>query len=176
LGLIIPSRTQSKQANMRLDDRIPQESSLPHTHADIERLIPHQGDMCLLDRVQQCTDEMIVCTTTSHRSMNHPLRIDGRLAAIHLCEYGAQAMAVHGGLLAQTQGSVAKPGLLVALREVKLSVDTVDSTFDQLEVRATRINASDSAWQYRFSISAGELELASGRATVMMRETGDPPE
>ncbi len=132
--------------------------------------------MCLLERVERYGDEMIVCTTTSHRSMNHPLRIDGQLSAIHLCEYGAQAMAVHGGLLAQAHGSVAKPGLLVALREVKLSVDTVDSTFDHLEVSATRISASDSAWQYRFSISAGEIELASGRATVMMRETSDKPE
>jgi predicted hotdog family 3-hydroxylacyl-ACP dehydratase len=144
-------------------------TDLPTCRADIEQLIPHQGDMCLLERVQRCTDEMIVCTTTSHRSMTHPLRIDGELAAIHLCEYGAQAMAVHGGLLAQGHGSVAKPGLLVALREIKLAVDVVDSTFEQLLVSATRINASDSAWQYAFSVSAGDIELASGRAMVMMR-------
>jgi predicted hotdog family 3-hydroxylacyl-ACP dehydratase len=112
---------------------------------------------------------MIVCTTTSHRSATHPLRIDGELAAIHLCEYGAQAMAVHGGLLAQARGSVAKPGLLVALREIKLSVDVVDSALEQLQVSATRINASDSAWQYAFSVLAGDVELASGRAMVMMR-------
>lgn len=143
---------------------------LPAQRADIERLIPHQGDMCLLERVQRYTDEMIVCTTASHRSMTHPLRIDGQLAAIHLCEYGAQAMAVHGGLLAREQGAVAKPGLLVALREVKLAVDRVDDTLEQLEVTATRINASDSAWQYTFSVRADGVELASGRAMVMARE------
>lgn len=64
-------------------------------------LIPHQGSMCLLDSVAHWDDVRIHARSGSHARDDNPLRRDGRLRALHLCEYGAQAMAVHGGLLAQ---------------------------------------------------------------------------
>ena len=50
----------------------------------------------------------------------------GVLRALHLCEYGAQAMAAHGGLLARDTGGGAKAGMLVALRGVALHVARID--------------------------------------------------
>jgi len=83
--------------------------------------------MCLLDTVVGWDDERIHLETDSHRRADKPLRSDGVLRAVHLCEYGAQAMAVHGGLLAQRAGTVAAPGLLATssvpvLRAIGLTV------------------------------------------------------
>ena len=70
-------------------------------HAELEALIPHAGGMCLLDTVESWDAETIHCRSLSHLRADNPLREKGRLAALHLAEYGAQAMAVHGGLLAR---------------------------------------------------------------------------
>jgi predicted hotdog family 3-hydroxylacyl-ACP dehydratase len=71
-------------------------------------LIPHQGAMCLLERIVDWNDTNIRLATTTHASPINPLRSNGRLRAIHLCEYGAQAMAVHGALKAQAAGTKAQ--------------------------------------------------------------------
>jgi len=65
------------------------------------QLIPHDGVMCLLDGVEHWDDEVIHCWSESHLDQGNPLRGPSGLPAMHALEYGAQAMAVHGGLLAQ---------------------------------------------------------------------------
>ena len=82
---------------------------------------------------------------------------------MHLCEYGAQAMAVHGGLVAQREASVAAPGLLVPLRDVALHCDFVDDLAGEL-MSGRRLQASDAAWQYDFRVDARRRLLAQGRA------------
>ena len=131
-------------------------------------LIPHQGTMCLLDTVIAWNAERIVCTTHSHRRLDHPLRNDGILRAIHLCEYGAQAMAVHGGLLARAHGAVAKPGLLVSLRAVQLHLARIDVLHDALIVEADKLLDSGASWQYQFRVRHQDALLAQGRAIVML--------
>lgn len=141
--------------------------NLPSGREQIARLIPHQGQMCLWDEVLEWDAEVIHLRTTRHRDPAHPLRSHDRLRAIHLCEYGAQAMAVHGGLLAQVVGGVARPGMLVALRAVELHVARIDQLAGDLEANARVLIGGDSGWQYSFDIShAGQL-LAAGRAAVM---------
>src|SRR5262245_26806280 len=92
----------------------------------VAALIPHQGTMCLLERVLEWDRDHIVLATATHRSPTNPLLLDGRLRSIHLCEYGAQAMAVHGGLSAQADGRRAQPGFLVSLRDVQLHVEFIE--------------------------------------------------
>ena len=135
----------------------------------IAKLIPHQGAMCLLDRVIEWDKDRIVLATTTHRAADNPLRLDGRLRAVHLCEYGAQAMAVHGGLSAQADGRAAQPGFLVSLRDVKLNVDFVDSLDGELHVSAQRLLESAGSWQYAFEVKHGADVLASGRAAIIAR-------
>jgi len=141
----------------------------PINREDIEALIPHAGLMSLWDRVLEWTDTRIVLSTERHRDADHPLRSGGRLRAVHLCEYGAQSMAVHGGLRASQRGGVALPGLLVALRGVELGVDRIDQLPHALICEATVLIDSDSGWQYSFRIHHDEVLLASGRAAVMVR-------
>ena len=133
-----------------------------------QHLIPHRGAMCLLDAVVTWDETGIHARADSHRDSQNPLRADGRLHAVNLCEFGAQAMAVHGGLLAQREDGVAAPGLLVSLREVKLHVARVDDLLHDLDVHARRIAVGAGAMQYAFRIEHAGVVLAEGRAAVMI--------
>jgi predicted hotdog family 3-hydroxylacyl-ACP dehydratase len=130
-------------------------------------LIPHRNAMCLLDAVIAWDDASVHVRAVSHRDPDNPLRSDGILRSVHLCEYGAQAMAIHGGLLAQRDGRVATPGLLVSLRAVKLYVAHIDDLPDELDVYAQKLLDSGTSWQYEFRIAHRAQELAQGRAAVI---------
>ena len=127
------------------------------------QLIPHAGRMCLLDRVIAHSDRDIECATGTHRDPDHPLRRDGQLAALHLTEYAAQAMAAHGALLA---GGNAQPGMLAALRDIRLHVDRIDTIDGDLTIRATRRLAQRDGSLYDFSVRAGERLLCEGRIAI----------
>lgn len=133
--------------------------------------------MCLLERVIEWSEERILLETTTHRALENPLRRDGRLRAIHLCEYGAQAMAVHGALrtrgaarqaAAETRPSAAAPGLLVSLRAVAFSRDYVEMLPGFLRVEAICLHATTATLQYRFRVSHADEILADGRAAVVL--------
>ncbi|MBB1059889.1 phosphotransferase [Marilutibacter spongiae] len=134
--------------------------------AGILARVPHQGTMCLWDAVVDWDATSIRLHADNHRDAAHPLRRRGRLAAVHLCEYGAQAMAVHGGLLGDGEDAPPRAGMLVALRAVRLHVARVDALPGPLEGAATLLAAGPSSQQYAFEIRhAGEL-IAEGRAMV----------
>ena len=131
-------------------------------------LIPHQYEMCMLERVLAWDENAIRLATDTHRSPSHPLRHEGRLRSMHLCEYGAQAMAVHGALKAKANGGAADPGMLVSLRAVSFSRDYIEDLPGELIVEAHCLQASATTLQYQFRVThAGEL-LAEGRAAVML--------
>ena len=139
-------------------------------HEPIAALIPHQGAMCLLEEILSWDDERIVLRTGTHRSPGNPLRnAAGRVRALHLCEYGAQAMAVHGALSAHKAGGTARPGFLVSLRAVELHCDWIETIDGPLEVEASRLLASPESWQYAFRVRANLELLAEGRAAVVAR-------
>ena len=132
----------------------------------IAGLIPHAGRMCLLERIVSWNDDEVLLATTTHGDPDNPLATPVGLRAIHLCEYGAQAMAVHGGLTAEAQGRRALPGLLVSLRDVELNSDYVQDLAGELEIAARRLHDSGTAWQYVFRVTHAGRLLAQGRAMV----------
>jgi len=136
---------------------------------ELESLIPHAGGMCLLDGVTAWDDSSITCVTQSHALDNNPLRTAAGLHSLHLAEYGAQAMAVHGGLLARAEGRKAAPGFLTMLRAVKLHRQRVDDLAGELTVQAQQMMAADSGWTYNFVVSHQGQALAEGRVMVMMQ-------
>ncbi len=131
-------------------------------------MIPHQGAMCLWDAVTAWDDARVTLRSASHRAADNPLRSHGRLRALHLCEYGAQAMAVHGGWRGQASGAPVRPGMLVALRGVHLHVAYVDTLAGDLECVAEVLVESEDSQQYAFRISCDGVLLAEGRAAVML--------
>ena len=136
-------------------------------HDELTNLIPHAGTMSLLNGVLSWDDKQIVCQAVSHTSQENPLRCDQGLSALHGIEYGAQAMAVHGGLLAREQNQKAVPGFLAALRQIKIHVEWLDKIKEPLSVKATQLLGDGGHYMYDFSLSVSDQLLLSGRATVM---------
>ena len=130
-------------------------------------LVPHQGAMCLWDEVLGWDPRRIALRARNHADPAHPLRDAAGLRGLHLCEYGAQAMAVHGGLRAQATGRRAAPGLLVALRGVEIHRARIDDLQGPLDGEAELLVDGDNGWQYAFRISHAGVLLAEGRAAVM---------
>lgn len=138
----------------------------------ILELVPHQGAMCLWDEVLEWDAQTIQLRAHNHRDAAHPLRANGQLRAVHLCEYGAQAMAVHGGLLAHATGGRAPPGMLVSLRAVAFHVGYVEALDGELTVEAERLLETPASWQYAFRVLHLDRLLAEGRAAVMILPAG----
>jgi predicted hotdog family 3-hydroxylacyl-ACP dehydratase len=134
---------------------------------EIAALVPHQGRMCLLERILEWDTERLLAVAVSHRAAHHPLASGGRLRALNLCEYGAQAMAVHGGLVAQAAGTRAHPGLLVSLREVRLYRTDLQDLAGELEIEVQRLLAGAGSWQYSFEARHAGAQLGSGRAAIV---------
>lgn len=129
--------------------------------------IPHQGRMCLLEGVESWDAEQIRCRAASHRAADHPLRAHGRLGAACGIEYAAQAMAVHGALLAPVDGEAPRAGYLVSVRGVELHVARLDDIAEDLTVSASRLSGSGDTILYQFSVHAAERLLLAGRAAVV---------
>ena len=134
----------------------------------IARHIPHQGRMCLLDRVEAWDVQRITCVSGTHRASDHPLRAFGRLGAACGIEYAAQAMAVHGALLASPSAPTARAGYLVSVRETRLRVARLDDLADDLIVEAESMARDAHTVHYWFAVSAGGRLLLDGRAMVVL--------
>jgi predicted hotdog family 3-hydroxylacyl-ACP dehydratase len=131
-------------------------------------LIPHAGSMCLLDAVEAWSTDGIRCISYTHCDPANPLRSDGELAALHLVEYAAQAMAAHGALLAR-EGPQA--GMLGALRDVRLYVKRLDDLPEALIVSATRRLARSDGLIYDFTVQLQESPLrllSEGRISIVL--------
>lgn len=139
------------------------------TRVQIMALVPHAGAMCLLDRVLEWdADHIRCCSDSYHRDPGHPLHHAGRLAAINLVEYGAQAAAVHSGLLAsQSSERYAPGGFLAGLRDVVLNSGPVDAISTPLDVYAYREMGGAQGMIYRFAVDSDGATRCSGRLTIV---------
>ena len=135
-------------------------------HEELCSLIPHSFDMCLLDRVESWDENNIVCYSLSHISQTNPLRRDSSLSSIHLLEYAAQAMAIHGGLHDRELGRQMSDGYLAALRDVKIELYSIDTIEGELKIEASKLLSQGGNMIYSFKVLSLDAELASGRATV----------
>jgi predicted hotdog family 3-hydroxylacyl-ACP dehydratase len=133
--------------------------------------IPHQGTMCLLDRVEEWDAQRVRCRAISHRAPGNPLRAHGRLAAACGIEYAAQAMAVHGALLAQ-HDAAPRAGFLASVRGAALHVARLDDITADLMVEAARFSGDGNNVLYDFSIHADGVVLLEGRAAVILDAQG----
>lgn len=143
----------------------------------IERHIPHQGRMCLLEEVMEWDELHIRCRSGTHRASDHPLRSRGRLGIACGIEYAAQAMAVHGALAGGALGDSAigdkrpsrrsQAGFLAGLRDVRMYALRLDGAAD-LICEATLIAGDRLSALYEFALWSDALKVLSGRATVVL--------
>ncbi|MFY9328619.1 MAG: 3-hydroxylacyl-ACP dehydratase [Georgfuchsia sp.] len=129
--------------------------------------IPHQGSMCLLDAVSAWSPTRIRCTASSHRDPSNPLRSGNRLGIACGIEYAAQAMAIHGALLAASD-QPPHQGYLVSVRNVSFGDERLDQIDAALQVDAERLTGDDNTVLYQFHVRSPDQLLLSGRAAVVL--------
>jgi predicted hotdog family 3-hydroxylacyl-ACP dehydratase len=137
--------------------------------AGIERLVPHAGAMCLLDRVNEWDATTISCTSAAP-GPDHALARDARVPAIAATEYAAQATAAHGALLEPQ--APARAGMLAALMDVRLGVEMVPSDEGALAIRAQVLSRSAAGCLYSFEVGTARTPIASGRLMVALLPEG----
>jgi predicted hotdog family 3-hydroxylacyl-ACP dehydratase len=135
---------------------------------DVRALLPHDGTMVLLERVDDWDKRHIRCTATSHRAPTNPLRDKDRLPAIAGIEYAAQAIAAHGALVEGAAADRASMGLLAGVRNVRLYADRLDGPFPALTICATKMLGERQRAIYSFTIESESGRLLEGRATVVI--------
>jgi predicted hotdog family 3-hydroxylacyl-ACP dehydratase len=144
----------------------------PHTPdtldaAGIAARTPHQGTMCLLERLASWSAHGLCCRTTTHRDPANPLRTARGLLAPAAIEYAAQAMALHGALVAPSEGGPG-PGYLASVRGVRFAGARLDAIEGALQVEVERLAGDDRQILYRFTVGDGHAAFAEGRATVVL--------
>lgn len=144
---------------------------MPLNRADIESLIPHAGDMVLLDHIVSCQADSLHARTASHLEAGNPLRHWQKLPISAGIEYAAQAAAVHGALTAQPSGAN-RPGFLALVKETRWYVDRLDDITFELDIRVTQLSVQPASVMYSFQVSAEENTLLTGRLAVFFAEPG----
>ena len=135
--------------------------------AEIAAMIPHAGPMCLLDGVIDWDGQKIRCLSRSHRDQANPMRAGGELSVLCGIEYAAQAMAVHGGLAGIIDGKP-RAGYLASLRDVVCRGERLDQLDGDLIIDAEQLMGDEGRVIYQFAVRVGEVEVLSGRATVVL--------
>lgn len=145
----------------------------------IEAHIPHRHAMCLLDEVLSWDPQRISCRSTSHREAGNPLRARGRLGIACGVEYAAQAMAVHGALVAAQMPApsrgVPAAGYLASVRGVRLYVVRLDDVPGDLVCEAVHLAGDGGTALYEFELRSGVRRLLTGRASVIFDANQRPP-
>ena len=139
-------------------------------------LIPHAGNMCLLDRVTEWDENTIICESSSHQLQSNPLRSSEGLSSVSLIEYGAQSMAVHGGLIARQQGGKIDNGYLAVLRDVSFDQLDVCKITNKIVIMAEKLMSQNGSLVYQFQVSADGQRIIQGRATVVEVKTNNAKE
>jgi predicted hotdog family 3-hydroxylacyl-ACP dehydratase len=139
---------------------------------EIAALLPHAGAMCLIESVESCSEDQIICLTTTHRSLTNPLRRGGRLGIMAGIEFASQAMALHAALQPQpswpgsSRPSTPPIGYLASLRAVTFHTNRLDHMDGALTIKATCQHREAAQAIYGFALAAGDDPLIDGRAVV----------
>jgi len=152
-------------------------------HGMIATLIPHGGEMCLLDELLSWDADGVLCVSRRYQNADNPLRNkNGTLGMACGIELAAQAMALHGRLAAGrlaagrlaagglTAGTETRPGggVLASVRDVRFGAATLDAGLGDLTIAAERLLGDSAGASYHFSLTCDDTEILSGRATVLL--------
>jgi predicted hotdog family 3-hydroxylacyl-ACP dehydratase len=137
---------------------------------EIARLIPHAGDMILLDGVLSWSEAWIQCVTATHRWIGNPLWRDGRIGILCGVEYASQAIALHAGLT-RDKADTPPRGYLASLRAVACHVDRLDLIPGTLLIEAEPLLGEASGAIYKFALRSKNCILLDGRAAVVLERS-----
>ena len=136
--------------------------------AALAAMLPHAGAMVLLDAAVAWDAARLLCRTRSHLDPGNPLRRDGRLSAICGAEYGFQAAALHGAMLAG--GLAQAAGYVARLRDAECLVERLDDpAIGVMAVEAVKEHGEAGGMLYALRLwgSAG-TPLLRGRFSIAL--------
>ena len=137
---------------------------MTETLPPISELVPHQGSMCLLDRLVAAEGERLSAEVVVP-AQGLFSRDDGVGAWVGI-EYMAQAVAAWAGWQARTLGQPPRIGLLLGTRRYRCSVPRFAVGL-RLRVDIEReYQADNGLGQFECRIHANGVELASAQLTV----------
>lgn len=134
----------------------------------LQRLLPHSGEMCLLNEVSRWDETLIECRALSHCLLSNPLREGDQLPVHAGIEYAAQAMAIHGSLCADQQAEPRR-GYLAVLSRVDWKVERLDQFDEALTVTAEKLMALADGSSYAFRLYCRQQLLIEGQAVVALQ-------
>jgi predicted hotdog family 3-hydroxylacyl-ACP dehydratase len=133
---------------------------------DIRKLVPHSGQMVLLDRaISADTDDFCAEVRIHAGSM---LADEHGVGAWVGIEYMAQAIAAHAGWLALQRGDEVKVGFLLGSRKYEAQVSQF-ALGDVLRVHVHRVLQAENglgAFECRIDIVDGASAVATATVTV----------
>jgi len=132
----------------------------------IRDLVPHDGEMVLLDRVLSADDENL-CAEVSIKPETLFCEASGVGAWVGI-EYMAQAIAAHAGYLAQLRGEAVKVGFLLGSRRYECS-QPLFALGSVLHVQVHKALQGDNglgAFECQISDGASGVLLANATITV----------
>ncbi len=135
---------------------------------DIGSLIPHQGEMVLLDRVLAADSDNLCAEVTIRSDAQFCTGTGvGSWAGI---EYMAQAIAAHAGYLAQLRGEAISVGFLLGARRYVCAVPqfAVGATLHVHIHHAMQGDNGLAAFECRIVDAAGGAPLANATITVFV--------
>jgi len=153
------------------------------TRWPIADVLPHQGDMILLDRVVELTAERIVCACTV-RAGRHFVNGDGTLPTWVGIELMAQTIAAWAGCHARAAGEPIRLGFLLGSRQYRCDADVFPAD-SELRIEAIRqFHDEEGMGVFACRIDVADLH-AEARLTVFspsdaatfaaFESTGNPP-
>jgi len=136
----------------------------------IRALLPHAGQMVLLDRVLAVDEETLCAEVRLHAGSM--LAGEGGVGAWVGIEYMAQAIAAHAGWLAQQRGEPVKVGVLLGARNYASSLGCFPRN-GVLKVHVRRLLMADNglgAFDCRIDVDGGAAGVATAVVTVFQPE------
>ncbi len=142
--------------------------------SELYALMPHSGDMCLINKVLSVDDSAIEVLTEVEDPGSHPLACDNRLSVLLLPEFAAQAAALHLNRSGDSVfGATDAPVFLAAVKQFNWQGARRCLGGAVLRINAWRLSASAVGAMYQFDATVGDgasgNELsASGRFSLMV--------
>lgn len=136
------------------------------TMPDVRELVPHSGQMVLLDRVLSADTDALCAEVRIHTGSM--LAGEGGVGAWVGIEYMAQAIAAHAGWLALQRGDAVKVGFLLGSRKYACSVPLF-ATGSVLHVHVQRVLQGENglgAFDCRIDVADGASAVATATVTV----------
>jgi predicted hotdog family 3-hydroxylacyl-ACP dehydratase len=135
--------------------------------AAIAALIPHSGNMCLLNRVQHWDQEHIEAVASDVHSVDNPLRENGELHAVVLVEYAAQAAAAHAALTGSRIGGE-RAAYIGSIKAMTIHEPTVSLKDDELYCNAHCMLNDTGGAIYKLTVSSQHRTLIEARLVLIL--------